>query len=137
MLAAARRKVIARYLRRVLPHQAWVHVQLYKESDLPQLAIGNGYARTGEWSEALSSYESAAEMAIGELAEFAHMPQYNKGVALLYLNRFDEARKAFKRAYALEQDQMILNQLAAVTQREEDARRLAEQSRRASAEPGR
>ena len=137
LLASARSKIIGRYLRRVTPHQAWARVQLYKESDLPQLAVGNGFARTGDWDEALSSYKSASEAAQGELAELAYMAQFNMGVALLYLNRFDESRAALKRAYALEQDQMILRQLTAVGQREDDARRLEEQSRRTSAEPGR
>ena len=54
---------------------------------------------------------------------------YNLGVAQLYTNHFEPARKSLKAAYSLEQQQVILGALQSVTQREREWQALQQQSR--------
>lgn len=127
LLATARKRVVARYLRRVQPHEEVVRIDLYTDGDLPQLQVGNGFAKTGDWQAAADSYREALEFATGELAEVRYKALFNLGVALQYTNRFAEARKSLKEAYALAQDGMILEQLQSVNYREQEYARLTEQ----------
>jgi len=136
LLAAARQRIIDQYLMRVFPHEAQVMVNLFTDGDLPGLQIGNGYARTGDWDAALESYQDAHEMAVGDLASVRYKALFNLGVGYEYANRFDEAKRALKDSYALEQDSMILDELHNVTARENEYQRLVEQSSQA-AQPAR
>ncbi len=132
LLATARQKVINQYLLRVFPHEVSVMVNLFTDGDLPGLQVGNGYARTGDWDAALEAYTEASEMAIGELAAVRYKALYNMGVAYEYTNQFDAAKQALKDSYALEQDSMILSELQNVSARENEYRRLMEQSSQAA-----
>lgn len=127
LLAAARRKVVHEYLRRVLPHEDVVAVHLYDDGDYPELRVGNRYASTGEWERALESYRTALGRMNGEAAADRYMALYNIGVALEYTNRFDEARKTLQEAYGLEQDSKILAEIDNVARREGEYTQLAEQ----------
>ncbi len=64
----------------------------------------------------------------GELAVRRYKAFFNIGVALEYTNQFDEARKALKEAYALEQDSMILKELQHVSLREDEYKKLLQQT---------
>lgn len=132
LLAAARRDAMGHYLKRIVPHYRAERVQLYTDGDLPSLQIGNGFARTGDWEEALRSYQTATESATGDKAELRYKAVYNRGVALLYLNRFADARDALKAAYAQSQDASILQTLQTIPQRERDFQVLQSQGRRAT-----
>ena len=131
LLAAARRRVVERYLQRVMPHEAMVQVHLFTDGDFPFLGMGNGFARTGAWDEALESYRGALEQMTLGMHENRYKALFNLGVALEYTNQFGEARKALKESYALEQDSMILRELQNVGYRERDYARLVEQGQRA------
>lgn len=135
LLARARARVTSTYLDRLLPHEETVAVTLQTDGDLPELQAGNGFARTGDWDEAARSYQAAEQRATGNLADRRWKALHNLGVAHLFAGRFDQARTALKTAYNLEQDETILGTLHYVGQREEEMRRLQEQSRAAS--PGR
>ena len=135
LLAAARRKVVDQYMRRVLPHEDVVAVQLYDDRDYAELQVGNGYARTGEWERALESYRSALARMTGEAAQDRHLALYNIGVALEYTNRFEEARQALQEAYGVEQDKKILAEIANVARREAEYAQLAEQRGPATTSP--
>lgn len=134
LLAAARDRVVQAYLKRVMPHFDYVSVHLYVDGDLPQLQVGNGFARTGDWQSALETYQSALAAA-GD--ETRHKALHNVGVAQLYTDRFDDARQSLKQAYALEQDDATLRQLEMVAQREQELQILEEQSQRHHAAPSR
>ena len=69
----------------------------------------------------------------GELAEVRYKALFNAGVALLYTNRFDEARESLKHAYASQQDNTILAELRNVDRREREYHALLEQG--AAAQP--
>jgi hypothetical protein len=136
LLAAARNRVVAGYLERLLPHEETVSVVLQTDGDLPELATGNGFARTGDWNEAARSYEAARARAEGKLEGARWKALYNLGVAHLYANRFEPARRALKDAYALAQEESILRTLQGVSERESEWQALQEQSR-AGAKPAR
>jgi tetratricopeptide (TPR) repeat protein len=132
LLAAARQSVVDQYMKRVTPHEVWVTVNLYTDGDLPQLKVGNGYAKAGDWDAALDAYRGALDVATGELAEVRYKPLFNMGIAQLYTNRFNDARQSLKDAYALEQDRMILQKLQSVNDREREYEALRVQSGRAT-----
>jgi len=131
LLAAARHRVVERYLQRVMPHEVVVQVHLFTDGDFPFLAMGNGFARTGDWDEALASYRDALEQMTLAMHENRYKALFNLGVALEYTNQFGEAREALKESYALEQDSMILRELQNVGYRERDYARLVEQGQNA------
>lgn len=127
LLAQARAQVVQQYLRRVLPHQQYVAVDLYTDSDFPDLQVGNGYAETGNWSAAAAAYERALQQMTGELAEERYKALFNLGVAHEFTDRFDDARRCLEEAYAVGQDKKILGELQRVAAREDEVRRLREQ----------
>ena len=129
LLASARQRVVQGYLDRMLPHEERVGVCLQIDGDLPELQAGNGYAMTGDWEEAARSYEAAVARAQGGLAAARWKALYNLGIAQLYTNHFEPARKSLKAAYSLEQQQVILGALQSVTQREREWQALQQQSR--------
>jgi tetratricopeptide (TPR) repeat protein len=135
LLASARQRVVQGYMDRLLPHEESVGVCLQTDGDLPELAAGNGFAMTGDWDEAARSYEAAAARAQGGLASARWKALYNLGVAQLYANRFEPARKSLKEAYSLAQEDVILGALQSVTQREREWQALQEQSRAGAGSP--
>ncbi len=127
LLADARAQVVQAYLERVLPHTTHVAVDLYKDSDFPDLQVGNGFAEVGNWQAAADAYGRALQQMTGEKAEARYMGLFNLGVAYEFSDRFDEARKTLEEAYAVGQDQRILNELRRNAAREDEVRRLREQ----------
>jgi tetratricopeptide (TPR) repeat protein len=128
LLATARGQVLANYLQRVLPHQVWVHVALYQDGDFPDLQVGNGFAEAGNWTAAVESYQRALAAMTGELAGYRHKALFNLGVAYEFTDRFAEARQTLQEAYAIGRDSMILEELQRVEVREQEVRRLRQQS---------
>lgn len=125
LLAAARGEIVQRYLDRVLPHQEWVAVELYKDDDYPDLQLGNGYAEVGNWGEAAAAYQRALQAMD---AERRHMGLFNFGVACEFSDRFAEAKQALQEAYALGREAMILRELQRAEAREQEVQRLRAQS---------
>lgn len=128
LLADARAQVVQHYLERVLPHTTYVAVDLYKDGDFPDLQVGNGFAEVGNWQAAADAYERALQQMTGEQAGARYMGLFNLGVAFEFSDRFAEARRSLEEAYAIGQDQRILNELRRNDAREGEVRRLREQS---------
>jgi len=128
LLANARAQVVQHYLERVLPHQTWVAVDLYKDGDFPDLQVGNGYAEVGNWQSAADAYERAVQQMTGEQQKDRYKGLFNLGVAYEFTDRFADARRTLEEAYAIGQDQRILNELRRTAAREDEVRRLREQS---------
>jgi len=135
LLEQARQRVVQNYLRRVMPHVDHIEVELFVDGDLPQLEAGNGFARSGDWQAALDSYRAAAEQATGDKADLRHKALHNLGVALLYTNRFDEARQTLNEAYVLGQERSTMRQLEMVAQRESELATLEQRNVRMPASP--
>ncbi|MHC5063092.1 MAG: hypothetical protein ACYTG5_03855 [Planctomycetota bacterium] len=136
LLFAARNQVVQRYLKRIMPYEEYVVVNLYKDGDFPGLQIGNGYAQTGAWDQALESYRGSLELMQGEKAAYRYKALFNMGVALEYSNQFEAARQALRDAYALQQEGNILREIQNVDRREEEYHALQEQGQKIAA-PGR
>ena len=96
-----------------------------------------GFAKTGDWPAAVEAYSGAAAAATGDLEGARHKALHNLGVAQLYSNQFDEARRTLQQAYALGQDDSTLGQLEMVAQRETELAALQQRSERMHATPGR
>lgn len=127
LLATARAEVVRQYLDRVLPRRTWVAVELYRDSDFPDLQIGNGYAEAGNWAEAATAYERALQQMTGDQQQYRYMALFNLGVAFEFSDRFADARRTLEEAYALGQDRRILAELRRNDAREDEVRRLREQ----------
>ena len=136
LMGKARQRVLERYLKRVMPHQVWVAVSLYTDGSLPELDIGNGFAKTGAWDTALEQYRRGVETANMSAPDSKYKALFNLGVALQYTNQFDEATQTLQEAYALGRDSMILAQIQRVQARAQEYERLVKQGDR-SAQPGR
>lgn len=124
LLDAARRAVVGQFLRAVAPYSEEVTVSLFVDGDFPGLALGNGYAKLGDWARALEEYRKVLDLAVGEFAEYRYKPLFNMGVALEYMDRFDEAKKHLRDAYALYQATMIETEIRRVERREKDRKQL-------------
>lgn len=133
LLYKARNQVVQRYLKRIMPYEEYIVVNLYKDGTFPDLQIGNGYAQTGAWDQALDSYRRSLEQMQGEQASYRYKALFNMGIALEYSNQFEEARRILRDAYALNQEGQILREIKNVDRREEDYRALLEQGRKVAA----
>lgn len=101
-----------------------VDIDLYVESDFPQLALGNQYAQTGAWDRAIEAYREALDRMTGENAALRWKALYNLGVALTYASKFDEARQALEEAHAASQANVVLQALTALDEREREYEKL-------------
>lgn len=137
LLQQARAQVVQSYLDRVLPHQEWVEVNLYTDSDFPDLQLGNGCAEVGNWTMAMEAYQRALQGMTGPHQGVRYKGLFNYGVACEFTDRFDEAKRALQEAYALGREQMILGELQRTTLREDEVRRLRTQGSRDLAQPQR
>lgn len=60
---AARQAVVARFMKAIVPHQEYQEAGFVKDSDLPQLEGGIGYAQRGEWKQAQDAFNTVAQEA--------------------------------------------------------------------------
>src|SRR6267154_649815 len=56
---SARRGVLDRFMRSVVPHQEYVTASFQKDSDIPQLEGGIGWAERGDWKNAQATFYQA------------------------------------------------------------------------------
>ena len=58
---AARRAVLERFMKAIVPHQEFMYASFQKDSDIPQLEGGIGWAERGEWKKAQDAFNTAAQ----------------------------------------------------------------------------
>jgi tetratricopeptide (TPR) repeat protein len=128
---AARQAVIDRFMKAIVPHQEYQNAAFQKDSDIPQLEGGIGWAERGEWKKAQDSFNSAAQDAERNVklkkAQLAKA-YWNLGLSYEYAGDYERAVGMINKAYELSADKDMLRELDNVRQLELDARRLAEQS---------
>jgi tetratricopeptide (TPR) repeat protein len=134
-LAACRKNVVHDFMKVIAPYDVQVGVELLDDGDLPELEVGNNYAKMGKWLDAIAQYTAALTRA--EKDPDIDMKDrakaiYNLGVGLAYSGRYDEGIAELERAYATTAEDSYLAQIARVKQFKDDDARLAEQ--RASAQ---
>jgi tetratricopeptide (TPR) repeat protein len=128
---AARNAVVDRFMRAILPHQEYVTAHFQKDSDLPQLEGGIGWAERGEWKKAQDSFTAAIadsqknpKVKSDQLAK----AYWNLGLAYEYSGDYDKATTTVQKAYDLSTDRSMLAELDNIKRLQLESRRVAEQT---------
>ena len=128
---AARRAVVERFMKAIVPHQEYMFANFQKDSDIPQLEGGIGWAERGDWKKAQSTFNDAAQAAeknvklkAGQIAKC----YWNLGLAYEYAGDYDKAEAMVSKAYSLGNDREMLAEIDNIHRLQEDARKLAEQT---------
>lgn len=128
---AARSAVVERFMKAIVPHQEFMYASFQKDSDIPQLEGGIGWAERGEWKKAQDSFNTAAQDAEKNVKLKA--PQiakayWNLGLSYEYAGDYDKANDMINKAYGMSNDKDMLNELDNIKRLQADAAKLAEQS---------
>jgi len=128
---AARRAVVERFMKAIVPHQEYLYAHFQKDGDLPQLEGGIGWAERGDWKKAQSAFNEAAQAAERNVklkaAQVAKC-YWNLGLAYEYAGDYDKAEAMVNKAYSLSNDRDMLGEIDNIHRLQADARKLAEQT---------
>jgi tetratricopeptide (TPR) repeat protein len=127
---AARQAVVARFMKAIVPHQEYMEANFAKDSDIPQLEGGIGYAQRGDWKQAQDTFNTAAqdsEKNVKFKASQVAKCYWNLGLSYEYAGDYDKANDMIDKAYKLSNDTVMLNELDSVKRLQADAKRLADQ----------
>jgi tetratricopeptide (TPR) repeat protein len=128
---AARQAVVARFMKAIVPHQEYMEANFQKDSDIPQLEGGIGYAQRGDWKQAQQTFNDAAQDAEKNMklkAKQVSKCYWNLGLSYEYAGDYDKADDMINKAYKLSNDVNMLTELDNVKRLQSDARRLADQT---------
>ena len=127
----ARQAVIERFMKAIVPHQEFANAAFLKDSDIPQLEGGIGWAERGEWKKAQDSFNTAAtdaernlKLKSGQIAK----TYWNLGLSYEYAGDYQRAVDMINKAFTMSNDREMLRELDNIHQLEADAKRLAEQT---------
>ena len=128
---SARRGVVDRFMRAIVPHQEYVTASFQKDSDIPQLEGGIGWAERGEWKKAQATFSQA--IADGQKnpkikTEQLAKAYWNLGLAYEYAGEYDSASTTVQRAYELSNDKDMLRELDNIKRLQDEAKRVSEQT---------
>lgn len=129
LLLRARQMVIDRFLQAVVPYPEWVVARFEKDSELPQLAEGIGWAERGEWDKAKERFAAAADEVGKERKPSSRKlgkARWDLGLAYEYSGAYDEAAAMVRKAYEVAGEKDYLSELDAIEQLRADARRTSE-----------
>ena len=123
-------------MRAIVPHQEYVTASFQKDSDIPQLEGGIGWAERGEWKKAQATFSQA----IGDgqknpkiKSEQLAKAYWNLGLAYEYAGEYDSANATVQKAYELSNDKDMLRELDNIKRLQDEAKRVSEQT---AAAPG-
>jgi len=128
---SARRGVIDRFMRAIVPHQEFVTANFQKDSDIPQLEGGIGWAERGDWKKAQATFSQA--IADGQKNPKIKSDQlakayWNLGLAYEYAGDYDNANATVQKAYELTNDKDLLRELDNIRRLQDEAKRVSEQT---------
>ena len=135
LLTAGRNEVVNKFMKAIVPHQEFANAPFQKDSDLPQLEGGIGWAQRGEWKKAQDSFNSAisdAEKNPKIKSDQLAKAYFDLGLAYEYSAEYDKAQKMVEKAQQLSGNNDYLTEMDNIRQLQLDAKKLAEQS----AQPG-
>jgi tetratricopeptide (TPR) repeat protein len=125
---SARAAVVERFLRAVVPYQEFITADFHKDSDLPQLESGIGFAERGDWKKAQESFSAAA-------AQVEKNPDpdrkklarayWDLGLSYEYAGDYEKATQTLRKAHDLSQDKSMLRELEGIQRLREESRRVA------------
>ncbi len=128
---AARRAVVERFMKAIVPHQEYMYANFQKDSDIPQLEGGIGWAERGDWKKAQSTFNDAAQDAeknvklkAGQIAKC----YWNLGLSYEYAGDYDKAEAMINKAYSLSNEREMLAEIDNIHRLQADAQKLAEQT---------
>jgi len=128
---SARRGVLDRFMRAIVPHQEYVTASFQKDSDIPQLEGGIGWAERGEWKKAQATFSQA--IADGQKnpkikSEQLAKAYWNLGLAYEYAGEYDSATATVQKAYELSNDRDMLREMDNIRRLQDEAKRVSEQT---------
>jgi len=128
---SARQAVVERFMRAIVPHQEYVTASFQKDSDIPQLEGGIGWAERGEWKKAQTTFSQAVgdcqknpKIKTEQLAK----AYWNLGLSYEYAGDYDTATSTVQKAYELSNDRDMLRELDNIRRLQDEARRVSEQT---------
>jgi tetratricopeptide (TPR) repeat protein len=128
---AARAAVLDRFMKAIVPHQEFMYANFQKDSDIPQLEGGIGWAERGEWKKAQDTFNTAAQDAERNVklkaAQIAKA-YWNLGLSYEYAGDYDKANLMINKAYGMSNDKDMLGELDNIKRLQADAAKLAEQT---------
>ncbi len=129
-LAGCRRQVVTDFMKVIAPYQVSVGVELLDDGDLPELEVGNNYAKLGKWQDAIAQYRAAiarADKSPDTKPKIRAKALYDLGVGLAYSGKYDDGVTELERAYSLEPSDAFIGQINRVKQFKADDQKLADQ----------
>jgi tetratricopeptide (TPR) repeat protein len=128
---SARSAVVDRFMKSIVPHQEFMYASFQKDSDIPQLEGGIGWAERGDWKKAQDAFNGAAQDAERNVKLKA--PQiakayWNLGLSYEYAGDYEKAEGMINKAYTLSNDRDMLREVDNIHRLQADARKLAEQT---------
>ena len=128
---AARRAVVERFMKAIVPHQEFMFANFQKDSDIPQLEGGIGWAERGDWKKAQSTFNDAAQGSEKNVklkaAQIAKC-YWNLGLAYEYAGDYDKAEGMINKAYSLSNEKEMLAEIDNIHRLQADAQKLLEQT---------
>ena len=128
---SARRAVVDRFMKAIVPHQEYMYANFQKDGDIPQLEGGIGWAERGDWKKAQSTFNDAVQaseknvkLKSGQVAKC----YWNLGLSYEYAGDYDKAETMVNKAYELSNDKDMLAEIDNIHRLQADARKLAEQT---------
>ena len=128
---SARRAVVDRFMKAIIPHQEYMYANFQKDGDIPQLEGGIGWAERGDWKKAQSTFNDAVQaseknvkLKSGQVAKC----YWNLGLSYEYAGDYDKAETMVNKAYELSNDKDMLGEIDNIHRLQADARKLAEQT---------
>jgi len=128
---SGRHAIVGRFLHAIVPHQEYVTASFQKDSDIPQLDGGIGWAERGDWKKAQSTFSQAISdcqrnpnIKTAQLAK----AYWNLGLSYEYAGDYDNATNTVQKAYELSNDRDMLRELDNIQRLQNEARRVSEQT---------
>jgi len=128
---SARTAVRDHFMAAIVPHQDFVNASFMKDSDIPQLEGGIGWAERGEWAKAESTFNDAATAAEKNAkidSKKLSKCYWNLGLSYEYAGDYGKANDMINKAFTLSNDTEMLHELDNIKRLQSDAKRLAEQT---------
>src|SRR5919204_342009 len=112
-------------------YEEYVTASFQKDSDMPQLEGGIGWAERGDWKKAQTTFSQAItdcqknpKIKTEQLAK----AYWNLGLSYEYAGDYDSATTTVQKAYELSNDRDMLRELDNIRRLQDEARRVSEQT---------
>ena len=120
-----RKDVVAGFVGELYRHEEEFGMEMYKDSELPELETGISFATVGNWTNAIELFGKVIEQQPNH--KNIHKAYYDLGVAYKCISRYAEARQNLEKAYVLKNDARYLDELQSVSQFERENKMHEEQ----------